>query len=320
MVVNRVSSTATNHGMAAPGRGLNLASRQRAETYATTKPILNARTPLSFWVGETVRPGGIAAACSQGGSWPGRSFGSPNSSEQDIGNSPYPSISEAFDATSRNACDRSGSVWTAPRLGENRLKIGRTSYENVIKLRRALGCCHPVNCIAVPERSGSVANHIRHPASQRHGRSTETSGKAATGGKVTRVRSGGTPRPDIAIHSNGERDAVVCAGFGHVEACPARERGQQLQRWLRIKLETRQGPLGWMQRIGGVLLGFLSNLQRHTHLQELRRMRGNQNVPGLGPTTSLVVLQRHAGWGEISRHRSQSMEVAHAYRGSIAES
>ena len=59
-----------------------------------------------------------------------------------------------------------------------------------------------------------------------------------------------------------------------------------MQRWLRIKLQTRQGPLGWMQRIGGILLSFLSNLQRHTHSQGLRAMRRNQNVPGLGPTTS----------------------------------
>ena len=75
-----------------------------------------------------------------------------------------------------------------------------------------------------------------------------------------------------------------------------------------------------MQLIGGILLSFLSNVQRHTHLQELRGLLGNQNVPGLGPTTSLVVLHRHADWGEISGHRSQSMEVAHPYRGSILDS
>ena len=143
----------------------------------------------------------------------------------------------------------------------------------------------------------------------------------SSGGNATRVRSGGTPSgPDIAIHSNGEWDAVGCAGSCHGEARPARERGQQLQRWLRIKLQTRQGPLGWMQRIGGVLLSFLSNVQRHTHPQGLRAMRGNQNVPGLGPTTILVVLHRHAGWGEISGHRRESKQVAHSNRGSIADS
>ena len=118
----------------------------------------------------------------------------------------------------------------------------------------------------------------------------------------------------------GEWDAIGCAGSCHGEARPARERGQQLQRWLRIKLQTRQGPLGRMQRIGGVLLGFLSNVQRHTHPQGLRAMLGNQNVPGLGPTTILVVLHRHVEWGEISGHRTKSKQVAHAYRGSIAVS
>jgi hypothetical protein len=68
-----------------------------------------------------------------------------------------------------------------------------------------------------------------------------------------------------------------------------------------------------MQRIGGIQLSFLSNLQRHTHAQGLRAMRGNQDVPGLGPKPILVVLQRHAGRGEISGHRRESKQVAHAY-------
>ena len=59
--------------MDAPCRGLILVSRQRAETYATTKPTMSARTPPCFWAGETMMLGGIAAACSPGGSWPGRS-------------------------------------------------------------------------------------------------------------------------------------------------------------------------------------------------------------------------------------------------------
>jgi hypothetical protein len=198
----------------------------------------------------------------------------------------------------------------AARTCERRSRPGAESfgsYENVIKPRGALSCRYPVNCVAVwPHRRGNLANHTKLHASQRHNRSAEASGKAATGGKVTRVRSGGTPRPDIAIRSNGDRDAVGCAGSCLGEACTARERGQQLQRWLRIKFQTRQGPLGWMQRIGGILLSFLSNLQRHTHPQGLRAMRRNQNVPGLGPTTILVVLHWHAGWGEISRHRTES--------------
>jgi hypothetical protein len=55
---------------------------------------------------------------------------------------------------------------------------------------------------------------------------------------------------------------------------------------------------------------FLSNLQRHTHAQGLRAMRGNQNVPGLESPTILVVLQRHAEWGEISGYRGESKQVA----------
>ena len=194
-------------------------------------------------------------------------------------------------------------------IGTAKSVSGGYDHEIVIRLRRALSYRYPVNRIAEqPERYGNVTNRngLRHPASQHHGRSAEASGKAATaGGNATRVRSGGTPSgPDIAIHSNGDWDAVGCAGSCHGEACPARERGQQLQRWLRNKLQTRQGPLGWMQRIGGLLLSFLSNVYRHTHPQELRGLRGNQNVPGLGPTTSLVVLHRPADWGEISGHRS----------------
>ena len=218
-------------------------------------------------------------------------------------------------------CD---TVWASGRHIPSRIWEGH-GHEIVVKRCRALSCRYPVNCIVVrSERYGNVTNRngLQHPASQRHGRSAEASGKAATaGGNATRVRSGGTPSgPDIAIHSNGDWDAVGCAGSCHGEACPTRERGQQLQRWLRIKLQTRQGSLGWMQRIGGILLSFLGNVQRHTHLQELRGLRGNQNVSGLGPTTSLVVLHRHADWGEISGHRSQSMEVAHSNRGSIADS
>lgn len=59
---------------------------------------------------------------------------------------------------------------------------------------------------------------------------------------------------------------------------------------------------------------------KDTHPQGLRAMRGNQNVPGLGPTTILVVLHRHAGWGEISGHRRKSKQVAHSNRDSIADS
>jgi len=75
-----------------------------------------------------------------------------------------------------------------------------------------------------------------------------------------------------------------------------------------------------MQRVGGILFSFLSNLQRHTHSQGLRAMRGNQNVPGLGPKPIVVVLHRHAEWGEIPGHRRESKPVARAYRGTTADS
>ena len=42
-----------------------------------------------------MKSGGIAAACTPRASFPGRSFRSPNSSDQDVGNSPHPSFLEA---------------------------------------------------------------------------------------------------------------------------------------------------------------------------------------------------------------------------------
>ena len=189
--------------------------------------------------------------------------------------------------------------------------FGRTSYEDVIKPRRALSCRHPVNCVAVRlHRRGNVANHtrLRHPASQRHGRGAEASGKATTAaGNGTRVRSGSPP-------SRASRPLKWRLGrhrMRRVRSCrslPSSKRGQQLQRWLRIKLQTRQGPLGWMQQIGWVVHGFLGNLQRHAHPQGLRAMRGNRNVYRLGTPTSLVAMHRHAGRGQIPGHRTKSKQ------------
>ena len=68
------------------GRGVFLMFRQRAETYAITKPTLSARTPDCFWVRPTVESGSIAAACSPGGSWPGRSVRSPSAKGGNLGN------------------------------------------------------------------------------------------------------------------------------------------------------------------------------------------------------------------------------------------
>lgn len=201
--------------------------------------------------------------------------------------------------------------------------FGRTSRENVIKPCRALSCRDPVNFVIVrPKRHGSLANHAKLHSSQRHGHGAGAKGEAATEAGADDKHWCSSPEraghPDDG--SNSGRDAVGCAGACHGEACPARERGEQLQRWLRIKLPTRQGPLGWMQRIGELLLSFLSDLQRHTHSQGLRAMHRNQDVPGLGPKPILVVLHRHAGWGKISDHRRESKQVAQAYRGSIADS
>lgn len=90
------------NGCSASG-GFRLLFRQRAETYTTTKPMLSARTPCCFWVGIALVPGGIAAACSPGGSWLGRSFRSPNSSGQDVA-SPYRPLTapETWDTMSQS--------------------------------------------------------------------------------------------------------------------------------------------------------------------------------------------------------------------------
>ena len=129
---------------------------------------------------------------------------------------------------------------------------------------------------------------------QRQERAANT-GAVFRRGPATRTAAqtaGGTPSaargPVMAKLARLEREASSCN-----DGCE-------------FELPTRQGPLGWMQRIGGILLSFLSNLQRHTHSQGLRAMRGNQDVPGLGPKPILVVLHRHAGWGEISGHRRES--------------
>ncbi len=106
MVAKQVSSTATNPGMDARCRaGFRLLFRQRAETCTTTKPMLSARTPDCFWVGITLASGGIAAACWPGGSWPGRRFRSPNSSDQDVASS-YRQLTSG-DVTRRSASDAS---------------------------------------------------------------------------------------------------------------------------------------------------------------------------------------------------------------------
>jgi hypothetical protein len=77
------AGTAINRGTDAPCHQGILRYRQRAETRATTKPTRSAGRPECFWPGDSMRSGGIAAACTPRASFPGRSFRSPNSSDQD---------------------------------------------------------------------------------------------------------------------------------------------------------------------------------------------------------------------------------------------
>ena len=98
MVARQASSTATNPGMDAP-RPVTF-SRRRAETCATSKPTVSARNTDYLLAGTALPSGDIAPACSQGASWPGRSFRSPNSSDQDIGDSPCrPQCAETHDTS-----------------------------------------------------------------------------------------------------------------------------------------------------------------------------------------------------------------------------
>ena len=150
---------------------------------------------------------------------------------------------------------------------------------------------------------------------QHHGRSAEASGKAATAGGNASQGSGRVARqsgPDIAIHSNGDWDAVDCAGSVMAKLARLEREASSCNDGCESSFKRGKDPWVGCSEFGGVLLSFLSNVQRHTHPQGLRAMRGNQNVPGLGPTTILVVLHRHAGWGEISGHRTKSKQVAHS--------
>jgi hypothetical protein len=134
--------------------------------------------------------------------------------------------------------------------------FGRTSYEDVITPGRALSCRYPVNCVAVwPRRSGNVANHTKlfHLASQRHGPGAKPGGEATSQagavGKHWCRSPDSTSRSDVRSRSHS--DGTACAGFGHGEACPARENQQQLHRWLPNKFQVRQPTLEWLLRIGG---------------------------------------------------------------------
>ena len=129
-------------------------------------------------------------------------------------------------------------------------------HEIVVNLSRALGCRYPVNRVAVrPRRRGNVANHTKlsHLASQRHGPGAEPGGEATSQagavGKHWCRSPGSTSRSDV--RSKSPSDGTACAGFGHGEACPARENQQQLHRWLPNKFQVRQPTLECLLRVGG---------------------------------------------------------------------
>ena len=112
-------------------------------------------------------------------------------------------------------------------------------------------------------------------------RSAEASGKAATtGGNVTWVRSGRTPRPE-------HRDPLQVAN-----GTPSYARGSVMYKLAKLERGRTSAtmvanPASDTARTPGLdaadrrgTLSFLSNLQRHTHPQGLRAMRGNQMFLG----------------------------------------
>jgi hypothetical protein len=220
MVANRASSTATNPGMDAP-RQVTF-SQPRAEMCATSKPTRSAGRTDCSWPGETRKSGGTAAACTPEGSFPGRRFSSPSSSDRDVA-SPY----------RRQRPPRSQADFHRCWIWED------TVHEILIKPFGALSYRHFVNCIAMrPRRYRRVANHTH--ASQRHGYAAGAAGEAAAAGGACGKHGWSSPEragdPDDSSSSGRDGSnsgrAAGCAGSCHGEACTARETGQQLQRWL----------------------------------------------------------------------------------------
>src|SRR3979409_1066558 len=89
MVAKQVSSTATKpwNGCSTTGGEFNFSATCRNvgnyKTYFECKDarmFLGARNSEAWW---------YCSSLLAGGSWPGRSIRSPNSSDQDVGNSPY---------------------------------------------------------------------------------------------------------------------------------------------------------------------------------------------------------------------------------------
>jgi hypothetical protein len=129
---------------------------------------------------------------------------------------------------------------------------GRTSHAFVVKIWRALSHRYFVNCVA--ERPGSVADRdrLQHLASHHHSRSAEAGGKAiqaGAGGKHSFIAPDSCISPGVANRSSAIvniSSATGSAWFSIGEACQAGEIQQQLQRWLRNKLQNRQCSLGWV--------------------------------------------------------------------------
>jgi hypothetical protein len=149
-------------------------------------------------------------------------------------------------------------VWSRARIETASPSSRGHGHEIVVKLCRARSRRCLVNGLAV--RPVSVANRDRHrrPASRHHGRSAEA------GGEATSIAAGDTHRgipPGIENRSSAivirsgviinRSHAVACARSGIGEDCQAGGTRQQLQRWLRNKLQIRQGPLGRVQRVDG---------------------------------------------------------------------
>lgn len=179
-------------------------------------------------------------------------------------------------------------------------------HEIVIEPCRAFNHRCLVDGLAM--RPGSIANpnRPRCDAPPCHRRCAETGAKAA------RVGAGSKHNvipPDRANRSNVNRArAFVCAGFCDGEDCQPGESRQQLQRWLCIKLSTRQRALDWMQRVRRQreLWTFLADVPGHHHSYILRELRRDEGVPGRVSKQSPLVLQQPAGGQQVQGRGPQA--------------
>ena len=151
--------------------------------------------------------------------------------------------------------------------------------------------------------------------------SAEARGEAAT--------AGGTPKGPVQALRAGRTSRATQTATG----TPSAARGPVMAKLARLEREAsscndgcessfKRGKDPWVgcSESAGYYSVFSATCKDTLTHKDYVQCIGNQNVPGLGPTTILVVLHRHADWGEISGHRRESKQVAHAYRGSIADS